>query len=88
MVVNPKHTPNGVTREDIRIALDRENIESRPLWKPMHMQPLFEKSPYFGKGIAMKLFKNGLCLPSGSNLSIDAKERVVRAIKNALNSNQ
>ena len=88
MVVNPKHTPNGVTREDIMIALDRENIESRPLWKPMHMQPLFEKSPYFGKGIAMKLFKNGLCLPSGSNLSIDAKERVVRAIKNALNSNQ
>jgi len=86
IVVDPKYTPNGLTREDIRLALEKQNIESRPLWKPMHMQPLFEKSPYFGKGIAMKLFKNGLCLPSGSNLSDAEKSRVVDVI-NGLVSN-
>ena len=80
IVVDPKQTRNAITREDIRLALERENIESRPLWKPMHMQPLFEKAPYFGKGIAMKLFKNGLCLPSGSNLTQAEKERVVKVI--------
>lgn len=81
IVVDPKQTRNGITREDIRLALERENIEARPLWKPMHMQPLFEKAPYFGKGIAMKLFKNGLCLPSGSNLTQAEKERVVNVVK-------
>ncbi len=86
IVVDPKLTPNGITREDIRLALERENIETRPLWKPMHMQPVFEKAPYFGKGIAMKLFKNGLCLPSGSNLTDAEKERVVKAIENVFNS--
>lgn len=86
IVVDPKYTANGVTREDIRLALEKENIEARPLWKPMHMQPLFEKSPYFGKGIAMKLFKNGLCLPSGSNLTVAEKRRVVDVI-NGLFSN-
>lgn len=86
IVVDPKYTANGVTREDIRLALEKENIEARPLWKPMHMQPLFEKSPYFGKGIAMKLFKNGLCLPSGSNLTLAEKRRVVDVI-NGLVSN-
>ena len=56
ILVDPKFT-GGVTSEDLRLALDAENIESCPLWKPMHMQPLFEKQPYFGNGVAMKLFK-------------------------------
>lgn len=75
---------NGITSEQIRLALDDENIESRPLWKPMHMQPLYEKQPYFGNGVAMKLFKTGLCLPSGSNLTIDTLQRVVNIITTTL----
>lgn len=59
----------GMTREDVRLALEKDNIEARPLWKPMHMQPVFENMPYFGKNVAEKLFENGLCFPSGSNLS-------------------
>jgi dTDP-4-amino-4,6-dideoxygalactose transaminase len=71
----------GVTREDIRIALEKENIECRPLWKPMHMQPVFADAPFYGDGTAEKLFEEGLCLPSGSNLSLDDLNRVVEAIK-------
>jgi dTDP-4-amino-4,6-dideoxygalactose transaminase len=81
IVVDPSKTFKSINREDIRLALEKANIESRPLWKPMHMQPLFEKMPYFGKGIAMKLFKNGLCLPSGSNLTLAQKNRVVEVIR-------
>ncbi|MCX6186117.1 MAG: DegT/DnrJ/EryC1/StrS family aminotransferase [Bacteroidetes bacterium] len=66
--VNPSET-NGITREDIRLTLEKKNIESRPLWKPMHIQPVFEKYPFYGDGTAAELFENGLCLPSGSNLS-------------------
>lgn len=55
--------------EELRLLLEAENIESRPLWKPMHLQPVFEKSPYYGATIAENLFKNGLCLPSGSNMT-------------------
>lgn len=84
IVINPDLT-NGVTREDIRIKLESENIESRPLWKPMHMQPVFEKMPYFGLGISMGLFKNGLCLPSGSNLEKEDLDRVISIIKSLLN---
>lgn len=60
---------NGFTRETIRFALDAENIESRPLWKPMHQQPVFASSTSFLNGTSDKLFDNGLCLPSGSNLT-------------------
>ena len=80
IVLDPMKT-GGVSREDIRLALEKENIETRPLWKPMHMQPMFEKVPYFGKGVAMKLFRQGLCLPSGSNLTQEQLERVVLQIK-------
>jgi dTDP-4-amino-4,6-dideoxygalactose transaminase len=58
-----------ITREVVRLALEGDNIESRPLWKPMHMQPVFEKYPFFGDGTSRRLFENGLCLPSGSNLT-------------------
>jgi dTDP-4-amino-4,6-dideoxygalactose transaminase len=66
----------GFTREDLRLALEKDNIESRPLWKPMHMQPVFSKYPYYGIGVSEKLFENGLCLPSGSNLTQPDMERV------------
>ena len=68
-------------REKIRLHLMKENIETRPLWKPMHRQPLFEKAKAFVNGVSDNLFERGLCLPSGSNLSIDDKERIVRLIK-------
>jgi dTDP-4-amino-4,6-dideoxygalactose transaminase len=67
---------NGKNREDLRLALEKENIESRPLWKPMHLQPIFEKYPYYGSNIAEQLFENGLCLPSGSNLELADRERL------------
>ncbi|WP_297333609.1 aminotransferase class I/II-fold pyridoxal phosphate-dependent enzyme [Flavobacterium sp.] len=70
----------GKTREDLRKALDAENIESRPLWKPMHMQPVFEKYPYYGGKVCEQLFENGLCLPSGSNLNDDERSRIKNAI--------
>jgi dTDP-4-amino-4,6-dideoxygalactose transaminase len=70
--------------EDIRLSLEKENIESRPLWKPMHLQPVFEKYPYYGENIAGKLFENGLCLPSGSNLKNAEKQRIMEAISKFL----
>lgn len=85
ILVDPTKT-NGITREDIRLALEKENIESRPLWKPMHLQPIFEKYPFYGTGVAEQLFNNGLCLPSGSNLSNEDLLSVVQIIKNTLNN--
>lgn len=67
----------GKDREQIRISLEKENIESRPLWKPMHLQPVFETAMYFGENVAEKLFEDGLCLPSGSNLQSDQLQRIV-----------
>jgi len=71
---------NGITRETLRLALEAENIESRPLWKPMHMQPVFEKYPYYGGSVAETLFENGLCLPSGSNLTAGDRNRIAAVI--------
>ena len=73
--VDPSKT-NGKTREDLRLALVKENIESRPLWKPMHLQPIFKSYPYYGDRVAQNLFENGLCLPSGSNLQDSDLERL------------
>lgn len=75
---------NGLDREELRKCLEAENIESRPLWKPMHMQPVFKEYPYYGTGIAEKMFKNGLCLPSGSNLTDNDRLRIEQAILNCL----
>ncbi len=66
----------GKTSEDLRLALEANNIESRPLWKPMHLQPIFKDSPFYGGRVSEQLFKNGLCLPSGSNLTEEDKERI------------
>lgn len=70
----------GLTREDIRLALLKENIETRPLWKPMHLQPFFKAADYYGNDVAETLFEKGLCLPSGSNLSQKDLERVKKAV--------
>jgi len=59
----------GATRDEIRLALEAENIESRPVWKPMHLQPVFSRCRARGGGISEGLFEKGLCLPSGSNLT-------------------
>ncbi|KAF2510792.1 aminotransferase class I/II-fold pyridoxal phosphate-dependent enzyme [Flavobacterium zhairuonense] len=69
-------------RENLRLAFDNANIECRPLWKPMHLQPIFEKHPYYGSNIAEELFKRGLCLPSGSNLKNEDKIRIKEVICN------
>ncbi|RDV16144.1 aminotransferase class I/II-fold pyridoxal phosphate-dependent enzyme [Pontibacter diazotrophicus] len=74
----------GFSREDIRLGLEKDNIESRPLWKPMHLQPVFEGAPFYGDGTSERLFQKGLCLPSGSNLSDGDLNRVVRQIHQLL----
>ncbi|WP_370734048.1 DegT/DnrJ/EryC1/StrS family aminotransferase [Paenibacillus dakarensis] len=66
---------------DIIEALERENIESRPVWKPMHMQPFFERFDYIGNGVSNKLFENGICLPSDTKMTDLDLERVVKVIK-------
>ena len=68
------------TREGLRLALEEENIESRPLWKPMHQQPVFKESPRYLNGVSDDLFERGLCLPSGSNLTDVELDRVKSAI--------
>lgn len=99
ILVNPAET-GGVTREDIRTALEKENIECRPLWKPMHLQPLYSNFPFYKhftsagnfpgdeskglSGVSGWLFEYGLCLPSGSNLNGRDRERVVDAIRRTL----
>jgi dTDP-4-amino-4,6-dideoxygalactose transaminase len=71
----------GVSREDIRLALEKENIEARPVWKPMHLQPVFQECPKFGGAVAEDLFDRGLCLPSGSNLTEGDLQRVVEVVR-------
>lgn len=78
IIIDPEIT--GKTREELRMALLEENIESRPLWKPMHLQPVFSESPYYGTHVSEKLFENGLCLPSGSNLTEADKKRIADVI--------
>lgn len=79
VIINPEET-GGVTREVVRKQLEKENIESRPLWKPMHQQPLYKNSAYYGKGVSDWLFEHGLCLPSGSNMTQKNLERVIQTI--------
>lgn len=83
ILVDPKQT-GGKTREDIRLALADENIETRPLWKPMHMQPVYAYAPYYGGTVCEELFKDGLCLPSSPTLTNVDLERIVEAIKQVL----
>lgn len=79
IIVDPDNN-KGITNEVLRLALESENIESRQLWKPMHLQPIFEKYPYYGTNVSEDLFNNGLCMPSGSNLTDKDRERIVLAV--------
>lgn len=83
ILVDPAKT-NGVTHNDIRLSMEQENIEARLLWKPMHLQPVFNDFSFFGGNIAAGIFEKGLCLPSGSNLTNDDKERISSVLKRAL----
>ena len=75
---------NNITRETIRLGLLEENIESRPLWKPMHLQPVFIDCPAYTNGVSEDLFNRGLCLPSGSNLTEQEKDRIASKLLNIL----
>ena len=79
IVIDPEKC-NGKTSTDLRLFLDTRNIESRPLWKPMHLQPVFEETPYYGTKVAEDLFDNGLCMPSGSNLTDSDRNRIITAL--------
>jgi len=79
ILINPDKA-DGLTREQLRLKLEKENIESRPLWKPMHLQPVFANYPYYGGTVSEQIFRNGLCLPSGSNLTDDDRDRIKKAI--------
>lgn len=76
--------PEGHKPESIRQAMEEENIETRPLWKPMHLQPLFADSLYFGNSLSEQLFNRGLCLPSSSNLQEEELDKVVKNLKKLL----
>lgn len=71
----------GKSREDLRLFLEKSNIETRPLWKPMHLQPIFDSYPYYGTTVSEKLFENGLCLPSGSNTTTEEKNRIITQLQ-------
>jgi dTDP-4-amino-4,6-dideoxygalactose transaminase len=79
ILVDPKQN-KGLTREDIRLALEKDNIEARPLWKPMHMQPVFQEAPFYGDGTSERLFEIGLCLPSGTNMSEGDWDRIFKVL--------
>ncbi len=70
----------GVDREAVRLALEAADIESRPLWKPMHLQPVFRDCEFIGEGVADQLFERGLCLPSGSGMTDEQQDRVINVI--------
>lgn len=79
MLIDPA-TTGGITCEDIRLALEQENIEARPVWKPMHTQPVFADYPFYGDGTSEALFSMGLTLPSGSSLSEEDLDRITSII--------
>jgi dTDP-4-amino-4,6-dideoxygalactose transaminase len=79
VIIDPAEA-GGIDREMVRLEMEKENIECRPLWKPMHLQPVFEGSRFFGQGICVDLFEKGLCLPSGSNLTDEQFERIFEVL--------
>ena len=76
--------PDGAARERVRTALLSQGIESRPLWKPMHLQPVYRGAPYRGVGVDEGLFARGLCLPSGSDMTAAEQEEVIGRVGDAL----
>jgi len=75
----------GFTREELRLQLEKNNIESRPLWKPLHLQPVFKECDYYGGNVSETLFNKGLCLPSGSNLAKEDRIRIEEVIRSFFN---
>lgn len=73
--------PGSFEPEQIRLALEKENIESRQLWKPMHLQPVFQKYPYYGNGVSESLFDRGLCLPSGTSMTNADLDYIISHLK-------
>lgn len=84
LTIDPE--PFGTTREEVRLALERQNIESRPVWKPMHLQPVFQDCRVCGGTVSESLFRDGLCLPSGSSLTPDDRQRVVQVVRSQASS--
>jgi len=84
ILIDPNLT-GGINREDVRLALEVENIESRPLWKPMHLQPVYQGTKFYGSGVCEKLFEQGLCLPSGSNLTEEEFDRIFKTLDKIFN---
>ena len=84
ILIDPALT-GGIRREDVRLALEAEKIESRPLWKPMHLQPVYEGAKFYGTGVCEKLFEQGLCLPSGSNLTEEEFGRIFKVLGKIFN---
>lgn len=82
MTIDPQHAPAG--RETVRLALESENIEARPVWKPMHLQPVFRDYECLGGAVAEHLFDQGLCLPSGSSLTAGDLARVAQVVRHTL----
>ncbi|HRI22197.1 MAG TPA: aminotransferase class I/II-fold pyridoxal phosphate-dependent enzyme [Panacibacter sp.] len=80
ILIDPELSPQGITNEQLRLNFEADNIEARPLWKPMHLQPVFKSAPYYGNITSNTLFKNGLCLPSGTNMSEEDFGRIVEKI--------
>ena len=78
LTINP--AAFGADREQVRLALAKQQIEARPVWKPLHLQPVFAGGEFIGDAVAEDLFEHGLCLPSGSNLTTEDLERVIHAI--------
>lgn len=85
ILVHPKEL-NEKSCEDLRLYLDSQNIESRRIWKPMHLQPIFNDYPYYGTNVAEVLFEKGLCMPSGSNLNEVECKRIKESVKLFFNS--
>lgn len=85
ILIDPQKT-NGIGREDIQVEFEKKNIECRPLWKPMHLQPVFKDCPSYINGTSEHLFNNGLCLPSSSLITNEEREFVVETLKATLNA--
>jgi dTDP-4-amino-4,6-dideoxygalactose transaminase len=83
ILVDPELT-GGITREHIRLEFEKRGIESRPLWKPMHLQPVFAECPAYIDGTSEKLFDTGLCLPSSSNITDGERQYVAESLRAAL----
>ena len=74
----------GFSSGELRLVLEKNNIESRPLWKPMHLQPVFSEYSHFENGVSEDLFQRGLCLPSGSSMTDSHLDRIINIIYDLL----